>query len=167
MLLGGSLSALADPVTHDDGTVSYTATFTSDATSPISITVSDSAYYDLAGNFGAGNSLDIVLNNPPVAEDDGYISNIFVGLKGEYWGYNDSGSNSDGPNLTNLTQVEAFMLSKQADASFIATTIDYVINGDNLGSDGKLQDFLGDDAASLEYRPPDNYRCDDTPEWST
>ncbi|WP_336605417.1 tandem-95 repeat protein [Stutzerimonas stutzeri] len=88
------------------------------------------------------------VNDAPVANDDlGAIS----GLKGAYYAYRDG---ADGPNLSNLAGVTAFIASHQPSATFVATSLNYG-NGvtTNLGADGQLQKFLGADAASLNTDP--------------
>ena len=88
------------------------------------------------------------VNDAPVANDDlGAIS----GLKGAYYAYREG---MDGPNLSNLAGVTAFIASHQPSATFVATSLNYG-NGvtTNLGSDGQLQTFLGADAASLNTDP--------------
>jgi len=88
------------------------------------------------------------VNDAPVANDDlGAIS----GLKGAYYAYRDG---ADGPNLSNLAGVTAFIASHQPSATFVATSLNYG-NGvtTNLGADGQLQKFLGTDAASLNADP--------------
>jgi VCBS repeat-containing protein len=90
-------------------------------------------------------------NDAPVATPD--IPSTVVGtLQGNYYGYNDSGSNKDGPNLATIKQALDFIASHKADATFDAKTINYGGSfGDNLGQTGNLDTFLGTDKNSLVY----------------
>ncbi|WP_447649050.1 retention module-containing protein [Pseudomonas abietaniphila] len=90
-------------------------------------------------------------NDTPVATPD--IPSTVVGtLQGNYYGYNDSGSNKDGPNLATIKQALDFIASHKADATFDAKTINYGGSfGDNLGHTGNLDTFLGTDKNSLVY----------------
>ncbi|PPE66039.1 tandem-95 repeat protein [Caldimonas caldifontis] len=91
------------------------------------------------------------VNDAPQAVDDG--PSMLTGLRGEYFAYVEGMS---GPNLTSVQQVRAFADANTADAVFNATTLTYnEING-NLGADGRLQAFLGSDAASLSVDPPNS-----------
>ncbi|WP_254503876.1 tandem-95 repeat protein, partial [Pseudomonas triclosanedens] len=88
------------------------------------------------------------VNDAPVAVDDSYS---ISGLQGNYWGYRE---NVDGANLTNLSQVGAFIAGRAPSATFTATSVNYGngVNSD-LGADKQLQKFLGADAASLNTDP--------------
>ncbi|WP_345773635.1 cadherin-like domain-containing protein [Shewanella sp. Isolate13] len=85
-------------------------------------------------------------NSAPLATDD-YFG---VGLNSHYYSYNDD---TDGGNLSSVSQVRDFINSNQADATFIATTLNYALGNGNLGTGKSLQNFLGDDAASLSNDP--------------
>ncbi|WP_325436430.1 retention module-containing protein [Pseudomonas nitroreducens] len=87
------------------------------------------------------------VNDNPVAVNDNFT---LSGLKGNYWGYNEG---PDGANLTNLSQVTAFMNGHAASATFTSTTLNYNLSGGDLGGDGNLQKFLGNDAGSLNTDP--------------
>ncbi|QQX79800.1 tandem-95 repeat protein [Shewanella sp. KX20019] len=89
------------------------------------------------------------VNEPPVATDD-YFG---IGLNSQYYSYNED---TDGGNLSTVTQVRNFINSNAADATFVATTLSYALGGGNLGTGTSLQDFLGDDAASLSNDPDDS-----------
>uniref|UniRef100_UPI002609C06D Ig-like domain-containing protein n=1 Tax=uncultured Shewanella sp. TaxID=173975 RepID=UPI002609C06D len=88
-------------------------------------------------------------NEAPVATDD-YFG---VGLYSQYFSYSDS---SDGGNLSNVNQVRRFINNNEADATFIATTLNYSLGNGDLGTGTSLQEFLGDDAASLSTDPDDS-----------
>jgi|GEM_PF-3555034 len=123
----------------------WTATFTQSGTDAPSISVANDSYTDLAGNKGSGATFD--WNSTPDAKDDTYLMN---GLKGEYYVYNDSGANSDGPNLSSIAQVESFIASQTTpDATFIATALNYGGVSNNLGGSGSLATFLGTNATHL------------------
>ncbi|WP_220741592.1 Ig-like domain-containing protein, partial [Shewanella schlegeliana] len=85
-------------------------------------------------------------NLAPLATDD-YFG---VGLNSHYYSYNDS---TDGGNLSSVSQVRDFINSNEADATFFATTLNYAWGNGNLGTGNSLQQFLGDDAASLSNDP--------------
>ncbi|MFV3369609.1 retention module-containing protein [Pseudomonas sp. NY15435] len=87
------------------------------------------------------------VNDNPVAVNDNFTVS---GLKGNYWGYNEG---PDGSNLTSLSQVTAFMNGHAASATFTSTTLNYNLSGGDLGGDGNLQKFLGNDAGSLNTDP--------------
>ncbi|KJK01817.1 hypothetical protein UB43_07150 [Pseudomonas sp. 21] len=87
------------------------------------------------------------VNDAPVAVNDNFT---LSGLKGNYWGYNEG---PDGSNLTSLSQVTAFMNGHAASATFTSTTLNYNLSGGDLGGDGNLQKFLGNDAGSLNTDP--------------
>ncbi|QJP11208.1 retention module-containing protein [Pseudomonas multiresinivorans] len=87
------------------------------------------------------------VNDAPVAVNDNFT---LSGLKGSYWGYNDG---PDGANLTTLSQVTTFMNGHAASANFTSTTLNYNLSGGDLGGDGNLQKFLGNDAGSLNTDP--------------
>ncbi|WP_283105724.1 Ig-like domain-containing protein, partial [Shewanella kaireitica] len=85
-------------------------------------------------------------NEPPVALND-YFG---PGLSSYYYSYDDS---AGGGNLSNVNQVRNYINSNEANATFIATTLTYAWGDGNLGTGKNLQDFLGDDAASLSNDP--------------
>ncbi|TLX79722.1 retention module-containing protein [Pseudomonas nicosulfuronedens] len=87
------------------------------------------------------------VNDAPVAVNDTFTVS---GLTGKYWGYNEG---PDGSNLTSLSQVTAFMNGHAASATFTSTTLNYNLSGGDLGGDGNLQKFLGNDAGSLNTDP--------------
>ncbi|WEX00469.1 retention module-containing protein [Pseudomonas nitroreducens] len=87
------------------------------------------------------------VNDNPVAVNDNFT---LSGLQGNYWGYREG---TDGANLTSLNQVAAFIAGKAAAATFTATSLSYNLSGGDLGGDGNLQKFLGNDAGSLNTDP--------------
>ncbi|WP_193452751.1 retention module-containing protein [Pseudomonas nitroreducens] len=87
------------------------------------------------------------VNDNPVAVNDNFT---LSGLQGNYWGYREG---ADGANLTSLSQVAAFIAGKAAAATFTATSLNYNLSGGDLGGDGNLQKFLGNDAGSLNTDP--------------
>ena len=90
-------------------------------------------------------------NDAPVAIPEA-PSSVVGTLQGNYYGYNDSGINKDGPNLATIKQALDFIASHKADATFDAKTINYGGSfGDNLGQTGNLDTFLGTDKNSLVY----------------
>ena len=128
-----------------DGTVKYTPNANFNGTDTFT-------YTNTEGNTGTVTVRVDAVNDAPDAIDDTYLIPNINGLVGEYFVYNE-GTNADGPNLENLGMVSAFIDGRDPDATFVATSIDYgEING-NLGSDGTLQTFLGNDAASLNTDP--------------
>ncbi len=99
----------------------------------------------------------IVDNNAPVAVNDPSAGNtVNTGLRSEFYSYNEG---PDGPNLTTLAQINAFITTHNPSATFVATTFDYgsdyLFNND-LGRGTNLQAFLGSDAASLSTDPGDS-----------
>jgi len=88
------------------------------------------------------------VNEAPDAVDNTYL--IQSGLSGQYYAYHEG---TDGINLSNLAQVEAFIAANNPDATFTATAIDYTYITGDLGGDGKLQTFLNADAGSLSNDP--------------
>jgi hypothetical protein len=89
-------------------------------------------------------------NASPDAGDDSYGINAIQGFFGEYFAYQQG---PDGGNLGTLARADAFLAANHADATFTATSINYRIPNGNLGSEGKLQSFLGADAGSLSNDP--------------
>ncbi|WP_263834096.1 VCBS domain-containing protein [Sulfurospirillum oryzae] len=88
------------------------------------------------------------VNEAPDAVNDMYVIN---GLRGQYYAYTEG---TDGSNLTNIGQVEKFVATHNADATFATTSINYTyIASGNLGGDGNLQKFLGTDASTLSNDP--------------
>ncbi|MFS2126780.1 Ig-like domain-containing protein [Pseudomonas sp. Pseusp97] len=87
------------------------------------------------------------VNDAPVAANDSFTVS---GLKGSYWGYREG---TDGSNLTTLSQVLSFITGKAAAATFTASSLNYSLSGGDLGGDGNLQKFLGNDAKSLNTDP--------------
>ncbi|OWP50305.1 tandem-95 repeat protein, partial [Pseudomonas nitroreducens] len=87
------------------------------------------------------------VNDAPLAVNDTFT---LSGLKGSYWGYREG---VDGSNLTSLSQVSSFITGKAAAATFTATSLNYSLSGGDLGGDGNLQKFLGNDANSLSSDP--------------
>ncbi|QRY81741.1 retention module-containing protein [Pseudomonas sp. PDNC002] len=106
---------------------------------------------DSAGAFDATPN-KITLNVTPVNDNPVAVNDSFTvsGLQGNYWGYREG---PDGANLTNLSQVVAFIAGKAAAATFTATSLNYNLSGGDLGGDGNLQKFLGNDAGSLNTDP--------------
>ncbi|WP_256205856.1 MULTISPECIES: Calx-beta domain-containing protein [unclassified Pseudomonas] len=106
---------------------------------------------DAAGNLGATDTqkVTIIANQNPVAVND---PGTAVGLTGQYYAYHE-GTNLDGPNLSSLSQVRAFIDANSPDASFVAKNINYSLGGGDLGGNNNLQTFLGSDAASLNVDP--------------
>ncbi|WP_279615893.1 beta strand repeat-containing protein [Phytopseudomonas flavescens] len=96
---------------------------------------------EIGGQVAVGGIVD----GTPDAKDDSYTT--VSGLKAEYYGYNDSstGANSDGANLTNLSQVRQFIDGHTPAATFNATKLDYgnLSNTSGLGNGTNLQNFLG------------------------
>ncbi|MBD9574350.1 retention module-containing protein [Pseudomonas sp. PDM23] len=86
-------------------------------------------------------------NDAPLAVNDNFT---LSGLKGNYWGYNEG---PDGTNLISLSQVTSFMAGHNPSATFTSTTLNYNLSGGDLGGDGNLQKFLGNDAKSLNTDP--------------
>ncbi|ACJ27228.1 VCBS [Shewanella piezotolerans WP3] len=131
---------------NQDGSFTYSHNGDQPIPTSFSYTVSD-------GN-GGSDTADVTLNvsdvnDPPVATNDYFGS----GLYSQYFSYNDA---ADGGNLSSVTQVRNFINSNDADATFIATTLTYAWGNGNLGTGTSLQDFLGDDAASLSTDPNDS-----------
>ena len=94
----------------------------------------------------------VTLNVTPVNDNPVAVNDTFslAGLKGNYWGYREG---TDGANLTSLSQVAAFIAGKAAAATFTASTLSYTLANGDLGGDGNLQKFLGNDAGSLNTDP--------------
>ena len=102
-------------------------------------------------NTGFTSTLNIIVdpvNDAPVAVDDNLL--FTSGLKGEYWSYQEG---VDGDNLTIIFQSLEFIANNPADATFISTQVNYgsIVNG--LGGNNGLQQFLGDDSATLSSDP--------------
>jgi len=91
------------------------------------------------------------VNDAPDAVDNTYIIN---GLSGQYYAYHE-GALLDGSNLGSIAQVEKFIATHSADATFTATAINYgLLPSGDLGGNGNLQKFLGTaDSASLSSDP--------------
>ncbi|RYZ51509.1 MAG: hypothetical protein EOP49_11565, partial [Sphingobacteriales bacterium] len=108
---------------------------------------------------GAANAVTttVIDNRAPVAVNDSTPSSTSnSGILSEYFSYREG---TDGANLDNLTQINTFINSKVADATFTATTFNYNPSnsfGNNLGYGTNLQTFLGTDATSLSADPGDS-----------
>jgi len=134
-LVGGNVVFTPNPSFH--GSTSFT------------YTISDGH----ASSTATVNVNVVKTNNDPVANADSSASSN-SGLFSEYFGYREG---TDGLNLTNIAQINAFLSGRTADATFIAKTFDYgsanaFSNG--LGSQGNLRTFLGSDAASMGATNP-------------
>src|SRR5690606_31028204 len=82
-------------VLNADGTFTYTPDANYTANDSSTVTVSDGH----GGSTTVTVSIGVVpVNDAPVAVDDSYASDFLAGLRGEYYGYNDTGSNADGGN---------------------------------------------------------------------
>jgi hypothetical protein len=140
---GGTISNL---VQSAGNSAVWTATFTSTGGGSPSVSLPAGSYTDLVGNLGSAGSLN--LNSDPIAINDTYL---ISGLVGQYFGYNEG---TNGANLTNLSQAEAFANGNAPSATFIATSLNYggpFANG--LGDGTNLQTFLNSDAGSLSTDP--------------
>ena len=89
----------------------------------------------------------------PIAIDDP-IQTI-SGLKGEYWGYDDTKTGQG--NLNNYQQIKDYIAANKVEINFISTEVDYHKGyndlADDINSDGvpsNLISFLNDDASSIE-----------------
>ena len=93
-------------------------------------------------------SIDVGTNTAPVAHDDGASNALFAGLVGEYYGTNSQ--------LNNISDFRALIESKEPDATFDATNIDYGKGSGDVAKGTNLQTFLGEDASTLSNDPGDN-----------
>jgi VCBS repeat-containing protein len=93
-------------------------------------------------------SIDVGTNTAPVAQDDGASNALFAGLVGEYYGTNSQ--------LNNISDFRALIESKEPDATFDATNIDYGKGSGDVAKGTNLQTFLGEDASTLSNDPSDN-----------
>ena len=93
-------------------------------------------------------SIDVGTNTAPVAQDDGASNALFAGLVGEYYGTNSQ--------LNNISDFRALIESKEPDATFDATNIDYGKGSGDVAKGTNLQTFLGEDASTLSNDPGDN-----------
>nr|WP_248280393.1 Ig-like domain-containing protein [Marinomonas sp. UCMA 3892] len=95
------------------------------------------------------NELTITVNaenTAPVAKDD--VISTFSGLNGEYYGTNSQ--------INNISDFRALVGSKQPDATFEASNIDYQKGDGDVARGTNLQTFLGADASTLSTDPGDN-----------
>ncbi|GHB25914.1 hypothetical protein GCM10009038_26280 [Salinicola rhizosphaerae] len=91
-------------------------------------------------------------NEAPTATNDTYASlGKLSGLYSEYYAYNEG---TDGANMTSVAQANAFMATKPADATFVASSLYYNYVVGDLGSSGNLARFLGSDASTLSTSSP-------------
>ncbi|GAB3479749.1 retention module-containing protein [Marinomonas epiphytica] len=92
-------------------------------------------------------SLNVIgTNSQPLAMND---ANTFSsGLVGEYYGTNSQ--------IRNIADFRAVVDSKEADATFIASNIDYQIGSGGVAKGTNLQTFLGDDNITINV-DPENY----------
>ncbi|WP_296129339.1 retention module-containing protein [Pseudomonas sp. Ga0074129] len=140
---GGTISNLVQSAGNP---AVWTATFTSTGGGSPSVSLPAGSYTDLVGNVGSAGSLS--LNSDPIAINDTYL---ISGLVGQYFGYNEG---TNGTNLTNLSQVEAFANGNAPSATFIATSLNYGGSfSTGLGVGTNLQAFLNSDAGSLSTDP--------------
>ncbi|UVE18757.1 retention module-containing protein [Pseudomonas sp. LS44] len=132
-------------VLNIDGTVTFTPNANYNGTATFTYTTTDGTLTSAP----ATASITVTpVNDPPVANNDSGLS----GLKGEYFAYREG---SDGGNLTNLGDVTAFISSHAANATFVATNLNYghISDGVGLAGEQKLQQFLKGDAGSLSSDP--------------
>ncbi|ARU48273.1 hypothetical protein Sdiek1_1107 [Sulfurospirillum diekertiae] len=100
-------------------------------------------------------AINVVLNEQNVNDAPDAVDNTYNinGLSGQYYAYHE-GALLDGSNLGSIAQVENFIATHSADATFTATAINYgLLPSGDLGGDGNLQKFLGIDAQSLSTNP--------------
>jgi hypothetical protein len=99
----------------------------------------------------------IIDNQAPIAVNDpNGGGSTTVGLYSEYYSYVEG---TDGPNLTSLAVINAFIATHNPTATFVAKTFDYGSDNlfsNDLGRGTNLQAFLGSDAASLSNDPGDS-----------
>ena len=93
-------------------------------------------------------SIDVGTNTAPVAQDDGASDALFAGLVGEYYGTNSQ--------LNNISDFRALIESKEPDATFEASNINYQKGDGDVARGTNLQTFLGEDASTLSNDPSDN-----------
>nr|WP_159064813.1 tandem-95 repeat protein [Thaumasiovibrio subtropicus] len=97
--------------------------------------------------FTSASAQDSVeINDAPVANNDTF------GLQGSYYGWEQS---VQGSNLDSIQEARDYLAANEADATFNAKEVSYERGEDNLGTGDSLQDFLGDDAATLSNDPSD------------
>ena len=89
---------------------------------------------------------DSSVGQSPVAQDD--TVSVFGGLSGYYYSSNESVNG----NIDSVQDALDVIASKDADLTFEAKDINYTLNGNNngLSSQTQFEDFLNNDASSLE-----------------
>ncbi|WP_298624524.1 Calx-beta domain-containing protein [uncultured Legionella sp.] len=106
------------------------------------------------GNSTASSSLKITVNpvnDAPVAVNDTIHlspSITLSGLSAEFYNYNES---SSGGNLTNLTQVEAYINVNNPNATFTSTVLNYAQSTGDLGGTGKLASWISGNSSNLVF----------------
>ncbi|WP_281272032.1 Ig-like domain-containing protein [Marinomonas pollencensis] len=135
-------------VVNEDGTYSFTP---SDAlVSALGDTSSQVVEYSYSVVDGDGdsvtNTLSITVSSPDA--DTGTTTTV-SGLSGSFYNYDDSAEGNS--NITSIAQAESIIANQSANATFIATDVDYARAYNNLGSGTNLDSWLGSDSSSLTY----------------
>ncbi|MEP0071784.1 MAG: Ig-like domain-containing protein [Marinomonas sp.] len=143
-------------VVNEDGTYSFTPSDVLVAT--IGSTDSETVEYTYSVLDGDGDTVENTLsitvtgsnygNTAPQAVDDSSsdISSI-SGLNANFYNYDQELSG----NLTDIAAARAVIATQSANASWVATEINYQEEWNDLGGEGNLATWIGDDAESLVY----------------
>ncbi|RNF52003.1 retention module-containing protein [Marinomonas hwangdonensis] len=138
-----------DLVLNDDGSYVYKVTA---GVSSIPSGTKETFSYMIQDSDGSTSSatlsINVGTNTAPVARDDGASNSLFAGLVGEYYGTSSQ--------LKNLNDFRALVDSKEPDATFKASNINYQQGSGDVASGTNLQTFLGSDASTLSTDPSEN-----------
>ncbi|WP_035891537.1 Ig-like domain-containing protein, partial [Legionella norrlandica] len=94
------------------------------------------------------------VNDAPVAVNDTFNISLadqsINGMLSKFYNYREG---TDGPNLSNLSQVESFINTHNPNATFVSTVVNYQYGNGNLGyyasNDDNLKNWLSNDGNSL------------------
>ncbi|MGO2354758.1 MAG: VCBS domain-containing protein [Marinomonas foliarum] len=138
-----------DLVLNDDGSYVYKVTagvssIPSGATETFSYMIQDSD----GSSSSASLTISVGTNTAPQAQDDGSSGALFAGLVGEYYGTDSQ--------INNISDFKALIDSKEPDATFKASNVNYGPGSGDVAKGSNLQTFLGSDSSTLSADPGDN-----------
>jgi len=101
-----------------------------------------------------GSTANSNLTIPVTLLDTSSVDSAQVGLQANYYGFNRVSVGNT--NIESISEARTVIDTKNVDATFVATTLDYGAGTGDLARGSNLQTFLKDDAASLSRDPSSN-----------